>query len=187
GPGAHHRGHDHRQERPVEPLPRIADGAEAPAHVPQREPEGQRQPDPVGVHLDRTDVEDHRDRSQGADPRVGRVPERFVSCERGDDGVARLRLDRPKMNALSITLLGQLAEEVAALQADPPGAVVVWGGPRIFAAGADVSEFVDPSTGMPSPARAAAVGSAFRSALDGLAALPVPTIAAVNGYALGGG
>ena len=115
------------------------------------------------------------------------MPERFVSCEHGEDGVALLRLDRPKMNALSIALLSELAEEVRALHADPPGAVVVWGGPRIFAAGADVTEFVDPSTGLPSPARAGAVGTAFRAALDALAALPVPTVAAVNGYALGGG
>ena len=124
---------------------------------------------------------------KGVDPRVGEVTERFVACERGADGVAVLRLDRPKMNALSITLLTQLAEEVAALAADPPGAVVVWGGPRIFAAGADVAEFTDPASGRPSPERAAVVGRAFRMALDGLAALPVATIAAVNGYALGGG
>jgi enoyl-CoA hydratase/carnithine racemase len=128
---------------------------------------------------------------------VGPVPERigsegidtarFVSTERAGDGVALVRLDRPKMNALSTGLLTQLAEEVAALAADPPGAVVIWGGPRIFAAGADVGEFSDAATGRPSPERARAVGATFRAALDGLAALPVPTVAAVNGYALGGG
>src|SRR5581483_3112343 len=74
-----------------------------------------------------------------------------------------------------------------ALGADPPGAVVVWGGPRIFAAGADVTEFVDAASGRPTPERAAGVGGAFRRALDALAGLPVATVAAVNGYALGGG
>src|SRR5579884_4002755 len=72
----------------------------------------------------------------------GLTPDRFVTVERRPDGVALLRLDRPKMNALSGALLAQLAEEADRLAADPPGAVVVWGGPRIFAAGADVSEFV---------------------------------------------
>ena len=117
----------------------------------------------------------------------GSAPASFVTVERRDDGVALVRLDRPKMNALSTALLSQLAEAVARLVSDPPGAVVVWGGPRIFAAGADVTEFVEPASGRPTPGRAAAVGAAFRRALDSLAALPVATVAAVNGYALGGG
>jgi enoyl-CoA hydratase/carnithine racemase len=104
----------------------------------------------------------------------------FVSVEHRDDGVAVVRLDRPKMNALSQALLGELAAVAAALAADPPGAVVVWGGERIFAAGADISEF-----GGPSEARV--IGGAFRSALDAVAAIPRAVIAAVTGYALGGG
>ena len=77
----------------------------------------------------------------------------FVSVDRRADGVAVVRLDRPKMNALSTGLLGQLSRVVAGLAADPPGAVVVWGGERIFAAGADISEFGDraldqPATGL---------------------------------------
>jgi enoyl-CoA hydratase len=58
--------------------------------------------------------------------------------------------------------------------------VVVWGGDRIFAAGADVSEF-----GGPSEARV--IGGLFLEALDALAAIPRLTIAAIAGYALGGG
>ena len=96
------------------------------------------------------------------------------------NGVALVRLDRPKANALSVALLSELAEVAAGLQADPPGAVVVWGGERIFAAGAEISEF-----GGPSEARL--IGAKFRTALDAIAALPRVTIAAVNGYALGGG
>jgi enoyl-CoA hydratase len=104
----------------------------------------------------------------------------FVSVDRRDDGVALVRLDRPKMNALSGALLDELAAVAKDLSGDPPGAVVVWGGERIFAAGAEISEF-----GGPDEARL--IGGKFREALDTLAALPRATIAAVNGYALGGG
>ncbi|TML37519.1 MAG: enoyl-CoA hydratase/isomerase family protein [Actinobacteria bacterium] len=108
------------------------------------------------------------------------MAESFVSVERRSDGVALVRLDRPKMNALSVEVLRQLGAVTSELDADPPGAVVVWGGERIFAAGADIEEFGGPE-------RAAEIGGWFRRALDGLAALPRVTIAAVNGYALGGG
>ena len=75
------------------------------------------------------------------------MPEAFVTLERRADGVALIRLDRPKANALSGEVLGQLAEVVEGLAADLPGAVVLWGGRRIFAAGADIAELesgVDP-------------------------------------------
>jgi enoyl-CoA hydratase len=106
--------------------------------------------------------------------------EPFVSVERITGEVALIRLDRPKMNALSRALLAQLNEAIAGLAADLPGAVVVWGGERIFAAGADISEF-----GGPDEARVIADG--FHQTLDALAALPRVTVAAVAGYALGGG
>jgi enoyl-CoA hydratase/carnithine racemase len=106
--------------------------------------------------------------------------ERFVTVERRPDGVALVRLDRPRANALSLALLVQLDEVARRLEVDRPGAVVVWGGERIFAAGADISEFGGPE-------EAARVGGHIRSALDRLAAIPRATIAAVNGYALGGG
>lgn len=104
----------------------------------------------------------------------------FVNVERGDDGVAVVRLDRPKMNALSQALLSELSDAAADLIANPPGAVVVWGGERIFAAGAEISEFSGPD-------EARVIGGKFRAALDAIAAIPRATIAAVNGYALGGG
>jgi enoyl-CoA hydratase len=107
-------------------------------------------------------------------------PDTFVTVERRSDGVALIRLDRPKMNALSGELLNQLETIAQQLTDDPPGAVVVWGGPRIFAAGADISELG--ATDAPK-----AVGSNFGGALDSLASIPRATIAAVNGYALGGG
>lgn len=106
--------------------------------------------------------------------------ERFVTVDRREDGVAVVRIDRPKMNALSTALLAQLATVAAELMEDPPGAVVVWGGERIFAAGADISEFGG-------PAQARVIGGQFHVALDAIAVIPRAVIAAVNGYALGGG
>lgn len=103
-----------------------------------------------------------------------------VTVERGDDGVATLRLDRPKVNAMSLELLEALREAADALTADPPGAVVVTGGERVFAAGAEISEF-----GGPDEARR--IGAAFRDALGAVAAIPRFTIAAITGVALGGG
>ena len=106
--------------------------------------------------------------------------DRYITVERTDGNVAVIRLDRPKMNALSRALLAQLRDAIAGLAADLPGAVVVWGGERIFAAGADIAEF-----GGPDEARE--IAAAFHGTLDALAALPRATIAAVAGYALGGG
>jgi enoyl-CoA hydratase/carnithine racemase len=108
------------------------------------------------------------------------VAETFVTVDRRKDGVAVIRLDRPKMNALSGALLSQLADVAAELTSDPPGAVVLWGGERIFAAGADISEF-----GGQHEARH--VGGHFLDAQEALAAIPRATIAAIAGYALGGG
>ncbi|MBA2282373.1 MAG: enoyl-CoA hydratase/isomerase family protein [Acidimicrobiia bacterium] len=104
----------------------------------------------------------------------------LVTTERRGDGVALVRLANGKVNALSIELLRQLESAVAALGDDPPGAVVVTGSERMFAAGANIEEFGGPE-------EAEAVGSAFTRALDALAALPLATIAAINGFALGGG
>ena len=104
----------------------------------------------------------------------------LVTLERRDDGVAIIRLDRPKANALSVALLAQLEEAAGALTADPPGAVVVWGGDRMFAAGADITEFGGTED-------AVRIGGSFRRALDAVAAIPRATIAAINGFALGGG
>jgi len=104
----------------------------------------------------------------------------FVELERRDDGVAVIRLNRPKVNALCAALLDELRAVAVQLQADPPGAVVVTGGERIFAAGADISEFGGPD-------EAAAIGRMFVDALNALEAIPRMVIAAVAGFALGGG
>ncbi len=104
----------------------------------------------------------------------------LVHVDRRDDGVALVTLDNPKVNALSRELLRQLEAAAGGLAADPPGAVVVTGGDRIFAAGADIAEF-----GGPEEARV--VGGGFQRALDAVAAIPRCVIAAISGFALGGG
>ena len=86
------------------------------------------------------------------------------------------------MNPLSLALLGALRDAARALAADPTvKAVVVAGSEKAFAAGADISEFGDQDG-----ARARSA-DAFRDAFDAVAAIPRPVIAAIRGYALGGG
>jgi enoyl-CoA hydratase len=98
-------------------------------------------------------------------------------------GVALVTLNRPRaLNALSFALLLRLAEAVEALDADPScGAIVITGaGTRAFAAGADVAELATQT------AESLAASAGFRG-WDRVAAVATPTIAAVRGYALGGG
>lgn len=99
-----------------------------------------------------------------------------------DNGVALVTLDRPPLNALSAGILADLAGQANALGADPSvKAVVITGNDRAFAAGADVTEF---SADRESARRVAA---SFRVAGDAVASIPRPVIAAIRGYALGGG
>ncbi len=102
----------------------------------------------------------------------------LISTGRRDDGVEVVTLQRPPMNALSTELLAELAGIAEGLAQDPDlKAVVVTGGERVFAAGAEISQLQ--GTGN-------LIGN-FRRAFDTLAALPRPVIAAIAGYALGGG
>jgi enoyl-CoA hydratase len=113
----------------------------------------------------------------------------LVTVERRDDGVAVLRLDNPKVNALSMELLHQLEVAASALRDDPPGAVVVTGGDRIFAAGAEISEFrsVEAPEEVITRAEAQLIGQCFLRALNAVADIPRATVAAISGFALGGG
>ena len=100
--------------------------------------------------------------------------------ERRDDGVAVVTLNNPKVNALSRAVLAELRAVAEDLIAHPPGAVVITGGERIFAAGADISEFGDAE-------QAHHITAGFHAALNAVAEIPRFVIAAVSGYALGGG
>ena len=113
----------------------------------------------------------------------------LVHVERRDDGVAVVRLDNPKVNALSMALLRELATAAEALRDDPPGAVVVTGGDRIFAAGAEISEFLSAEAPdeVVSRAEAEHIGQHFLRALNAVADIPRVTVAAISGFALGGG
>ncbi len=100
-----------------------------------------------------------------------------------EDGIAVIRLDRPKMNALDADMQRRLLDAATQVSDDPDvAAVVVWGGEKVFAAGADVKEMADMSyTDMLEHVRL------LHAFSRGLAAIPKPTVAAVTGYALGGG
>jgi enoyl-CoA hydratase/carnithine racemase len=104
----------------------------------------------------------------------------LVLVERRSDGVAVVTLNNPKVNALSQAVLAELRAVADDLVADPPGAVVLTGGERIFAAGADISEFGDAEQGRQ-------ITAGFHAALNAVAEIPRFVIAAVSGYALGGG
>jgi enoyl-CoA hydratase/carnithine racemase len=105
----------------------------------------------------------------------------LVLTEHHDGGVTLLRLNRPPMNPLSVMLLGELRDAATELATDDAlKAVVVAGSDKALAAGADISELGDQRG-----ARVAA--DAFRAAFDAVAAIPRPVIAAIRGYALGGG
>ena len=97
--------------------------------------------------------------------------------------VGVIRLDRPPVNAVDSQLHTELLL-VATEAADRPDirAVVVYGGERTFAAGADIREMADLG-----PAAISAFGATLGTAIDAVAQLPKPVIAAVTGYALGAG
>ena len=99
------------------------------------------------------------------------------------DGVALVRLDSPPANAIDFAMGRALHDAIVEAEGNPEvGAIVVWGGPKIFAAGADVRamatwgpEEVRPSVEM------------LGGVCDLLETIDTVSIAAVNGYALGGG
>ncbi len=106
----------------------------------------------------------------------------FVRVEVAD-GIATIRLDRPKMNALNALV----QEEIAAVAAEVTGdaavrAVILYGGERVFAAGADIKEMAAMDY-----VRMADRSARLQAAFTAVAEIPKPVVAAVTGYALGGG
>jgi enoyl-CoA hydratase/carnithine racemase len=106
----------------------------------------------------------------------------FVRVET-DQTVATIRLDRPPMNALSDAVQAELSAAAAQVSADRDiRAVILWGGERVFAAGADIKEM--------SAAGTVAMGTQskrLQDALSAVARIGKPVVAAITGYALGGG
>lgn len=99
--------------------------------------------------------------------------------------VALLTLVRPPVNALNqqlIAEIGQLSQWLATAHPEHVGALVIWGGPRMFAAGADIKEMSKMSY-----QDMAGASVRMQDSFASLAGLPFPVIAAITGYALGGG
>ncbi len=116
----------------------------------------------------------------------GKQKERLVAVDiEREDGIAVVIMNRPEaLNAFNTEQLQAMIEAMRAIRQDSSlRCVIVTGaGERAFAAGADIKEMVNKT---PDEARAfAALGHGVANAIEGL---PQPTIAAVNGYAFGGG
>jgi enoyl-CoA hydratase/carnithine racemase len=100
-----------------------------------------------------------------------------------DAAVATIRLDRPPMNALNSQVVNEIraaADQIGGDDAIRAG--VIYGGEKVFAAGADVKEMAEMGY-----ARIAAHSARLQAALTSVARIPKPVVAAITGYALGGG
>jgi enoyl-CoA hydratase len=99
-----------------------------------------------------------------------------------DGRVVRVRLHRPEvLNALDTELMTELVDALTPLDRDPDvGCFVITGSDRVFAAGADIKEMAEKST-------ADMISEDYFAGWEAFAALRTPKIAAVAGYALGGG
>ncbi|GAC66383.1 enoyl-CoA hydratase/isomerase family protein [Gordonia soli] len=109
----------------------------------------------------------------------------FVTLETSEDhpGVGTILLHRPPMNALSRQVQSELAAAAEeATVRDDIKAVVVYGGPKVLAAGADIKELNDLTF-----AEASKIAGRLQHDLGSIADIPKPTVAAITGYALGGG
>ena len=99
------------------------------------------------------------------------------------DAIGTIRLERPPMNALNRQVQDEIRDAATAVSTDDGvRAIIVYGGEKVFAAGADIKEMADMSY-VDMAARAAELSDA----LGALARIPKPVVAAITGYALGGG
>jgi enoyl-CoA hydratase/carnithine racemase len=100
-----------------------------------------------------------------------------------EGAIAVIRLDRPPMNALNAQVQDEIVDAAAQVSTDPDvRAVVLYGGEKVFAAGADIKEMAEASYG-----RMAADTRRLQDSFTAVAKIPKPVVAAVTGYALGGG
>ena len=106
----------------------------------------------------------------------------FVRVET-DQAVATIRLDRPPMNALNAQVQDEIAAAAAELTLDDDiRAGIIYGGEKVFAAGADIKEMVEASYG-----RMAGDTKRLQASFAAVAKIGKPVVAAITGYALGGG
>jgi len=106
----------------------------------------------------------------------------FVRLE-SVDGIGTIRLDRPPVNALNDQVRDELATVASSAAADAEiRAVILYGGEKVFAAGADVKQMAEANY-----AAMADRSGRLQAALSLVAAIPKPVVAAITGYALGGG
>src|ERR1700726_1666141 len=105
----------------------------------------------------------------------------FVRLEVAD-GIGTIRLDRPKVNALNDQVTAELAEAARAADADEIRAVIIYGGERVFAGGADIGVMAEAGY-----AEMAARSKRLQDPMDLVAGLGKPVVAAITGFALGGG
>ncbi|AHH16774.1 enoyl-CoA hydratase/isomerase family protein [Nocardia nova SH22a] len=107
----------------------------------------------------------------------------FVTVDRAEAGIAVLRFARPPLNLIDLQLASELAAAAEDIAADENvRAVIVYGDERIFAAGDDQAELAGWTS-----EQARAVAADLQNALDCLACIPQPTVAAITGYAVGAG
>lgn len=100
-----------------------------------------------------------------------------------DDGIATITVNRPKaLNALDSEVLDAIGDAAEDLRGKAKGILVTGAGDRAFVAGADIAEMVDFG-----PAEAEAFSRRGQRAFGRLASFPGPTVAMINGFALGGG
>ncbi len=100
-----------------------------------------------------------------------------------DGNVGMIKMNNPPMNVLNTQVLHELYQAIQKIEAEEGlAAVIITGEGRAFVAGADISEMMDMD-----PAAAAEFAEAGQGAFDRIQALKMPVIAAVNGFALGGG
>jgi len=108
-----------------------------------------------------------------------------IRFDAGSDGVALVTVNRPdKLNALNRDTMGELADAFARVRTDgATRALMVTGaGEKAFVAGADIKELA-----MLSPAEARELALKGQAVFRALETMGKPTVAAVNGFALGGG